>query len=70
MKFWENHVQNEFIVKFKELYESDWILIQEKYLEEERNTEPGKKHPMPHPDIYMKEMYRNFKKRRDSETKA
>ena len=52
--------EDEFIEKFKELYGSDWMLIQEKYEEEVRNTKPGKKHPMPHPDVYMKERYRNF----------
>jgi hypothetical protein len=61
--------ESEFIEKFKELYASDWKLIQQTYEEEEHNTKPWKNHPMPHPDIYMKEMYRNFKNRRDVETK-
>ena len=26
---------------------------------EEADTPPGKKHPMPPPEVYMKEMYRN-----------
>ena len=50
-----------FIKVFKETYPRDWERIQNKWLEEERQTPPGKKHPMQHPDVYMKEMYRNHK---------
>lgn len=50
-----------FISTFKQVYPKDWIRINEKWLEEENNTPPGKKHPMQHPDVYMKEMYRNHR---------
>ena len=56
-----NHTENSFIETFKSLYPEDWQRIQDKWLYEEQCTPPGKKHPMPHPDVYMKEMYRNHK---------
>lgn len=62
--------QDSFSDKFKEFYEKDWIIICNHYEEEIRNTKPGKKHPMPHPDIYIKEMYQHFKDRRDAEALA
>lgn len=53
--------EQSFIETFKLMYPEDWKLIQERWELEERNTPPGKKHPMQHPDVYMKEMYRNHK---------
>lgn len=53
--------EESFITAFKELYPADWSKINRKWQEEEMNTPPGKKHPMQHPDVYMKEMYRNHK---------
>ena len=52
-----------FISLFKEMYPNDWKLICEKWRSEEDTTPPGKKHPMQHPDVYMKEMYRNHRPR-------
>ncbi len=54
-----------FIERFKEMYPNDWVLIIEKWEAEERNTPHGKKHPMPRPDIYMKNMFRNAMSRRN-----
>ena len=56
-----------FISFFKLMYAEDWELIQEKWYDEEKNTPPGKKHSMPHPDIYMHEMYRNWSGRSKEE---
>lgn len=56
-----NYSETNFINLFKSLYPDDWIKICDKWLDEENNTPAGKKHPMQHPDIYMKEMYRNHK---------
>jgi hypothetical protein len=53
--------EENFINVFKTLYTDDWQQIQDLWLYEEHCTPPGKKHPMPHPDVYMKEMYRNHK---------
>ena len=55
------HTEANFINTFKELYPDDWQKIKDTWLYEEQCTPPGKKHPMQHPDIYMKEMYRNHK---------
>lgn len=56
-----NHTEEGFTTTFKSLYPADWRRIQDKWLYEEQCTLPGKKHPMPHPEIYMKEMYRNHR---------
>ena len=50
-----------FIATFKRLYPNDWLRINERWQLEEDSTPPGKKHSMQHPDVYMKEMYRNHK---------
>ena len=47
-----------FIKKFKEMFAGDWLRIKAKYAKEERDTKPGKKHPMPKPDTYMRNMYK------------
>ena len=52
-----------FIAAFKKLYSNDWLKINERWQFEEDNTLPGKGHPMQHPDVYMKEMYRNHRPR-------
>ena len=57
----DKHTEKTFINMFKEVYPSDWQQIQDRWLYEEQNTPNGKKHPMQHPDVYMKEMYRNHK---------
>lgn len=55
--------EENFIATFKQMYPKDWILINERWQLEEDSTPPGKKHSMQHPDVYMKEMYRNHKQR-------
>ena len=55
--------EENFIVAFKKLYPHDWLKINERWQLEEDSTPPGKKHSMQHPDVYMKEMYRNHKPR-------
>ena len=57
------HTEESFINTFKRLYPEDWQKIQDIWLYEEHCTPPGKKHPMQHPDVHMKEMYRNHKPR-------
>ena len=48
-----------FVERFKEEWPDDWKKIVEKFELEEADTPPRKKHPMPEPEVYMKEMYRN-----------
>lgn len=60
----ENTTETAFVEKFKEMYPKDWERIKAKYSEEERKTKPGKIHPMPHPDVYMKNMYNTAKAKR------
>lgn len=60
----DNITEEAFIAKFKEMYPKDWGKVQAKYAEEERKTKPGKTHPMPNPDVYMKNMYKVAVKKR------
>ena len=55
--------EESFIATFKRLYPNDWLRINERWQLEEDSTPPGMKHSMQHPDVYMKEMYRNHKPR-------
>ncbi len=48
----------EFKRLFKENYSDDWKKINAKYNKEERDTKPGKTHPMPEPDTYLHNMYK------------
>lgn len=48
---------------FREAYPSDWTKIVGRYEEEELATRPGKRHPMPEPEVYLREMYRNMRAR-------
>lgn len=67
----DNSTEEAFIAKFKEMYPKDWNKVQAKYAEEERKTKSGKTHPMPHPDVYMRNMYKvavNKRKQMDSES--
>ncbi len=54
--------EEDFIRTFKSLYPEDWQKIQDRWLCEEQDTPPGKKHSMQQPDVYMKEMYRNHRR--------
>lgn len=53
----------EFKDKFKEMYPEDWSKINKTYNKEERNTKPGKTHPMPHPEKYLENMFKVAKKK-------
>ena len=46
----------EFVKKFKELYPKDWARIEKNYRDHERKTKPGKSHPMPEPNQYLKRL--------------
>lgn len=52
--------KQEFKNKFKAMYPDDWnkVKVKAKFNKEERDTKPGKNHPMPHPDIYLSNMYK------------
>ena len=48
-----------FIAAFKTMYPTDWERICERWVAEEVAAGGNKGHPMQHPEVYMKEMYRN-----------
>ena len=54
----ENVSEENFVSKFKEMYPKDWQRVVSNYEKEERKTKPGKSHPMPSPDVYMRNMYK------------
>lgn len=53
---------DEFKKLFKELYPDDFAKIQMTFFKEERKDKKGKGHPMPHPDIYLSNMFKVAKK--------
>jgi hypothetical protein len=50
----DNYTQEEFISKFIEMYPKDWGKIEKSYQDHERKTKPGKSHPMPKPEQFLK----------------
>lgn len=56
--------QAQFAEKFKELYPKDWECIQKAYRDHERKTKPGKSHPMPTPEQYLKNCFNILSKPR------
>ena len=62
----EDITESRFVEKFKEMYPKDWEKVKAKYDEEERKTKPGKTHPMPYPDVYIKNMYINAVKKKET----
>jgi hypothetical protein len=50
----ESFSPEEFVEKFKELHPKDWEKIEKNYRKHERDTKPGKSHPMPEPSQYIK----------------
>ena len=61
-RFGSDADEETFVAAFKRLYPNDWLKINERWQLEEESTPPGKKHSMQHPDVYMKEMYRNHRR--------
>ena len=55
--------EERFAELFRETYPGDWAKIVERYEDEERTSRPGKGHPMPEPEVYLREMYRNMRAR-------
>lgn len=56
--------QEDFAVKFKEMHPKDWGRIQKAYRDHERKTKPGKTHPMPSPEQFLKNCYNTWAKAR------
>lgn len=50
---------DEFKSKFKIMFPKDWARIQSVYLKEEKADTKHKGHPMPHPEKYLENMYKN-----------
>ena len=54
-------MSNDFYERFKELFPKDWERIKKKYNKEEQETKEGKRHPMPHPTQYVKNLYNTYR---------
>ena len=50
----------DFVAKFQEMFPDDWGRIVRRYEAHERQTAPGKGHPMPEPRKYLLNMVKNF----------
>ncbi|MDD3173368.1 MAG: hypothetical protein PHF63_06880 [Herbinix sp.] len=53
--------EDEFKSAFIKEYPKEWEKINKTYAKEERNTKPGKNHPMPEPDTYLHNTYKVYK---------
>jgi len=60
----ENYVEKDFLDKFIATYPGDYRKCWNKYLKEERNTKPGKTHPMQHPDKHIKNALKSYLSRK------
>ncbi len=49
----ENYSEKDFLEKFIATYPADYRKCWNRYLKEERQTKPGKSHPMQHPDKHI-----------------
>ena len=56
----DSYTEEEFLSKFKKIYPDDYKKCMDKFLKEERNTKPGKSHPMQHPDHHIKAALRSY----------
>ena len=54
----------EFKEKFKSMYPKEWENVKRRYAEHESKDKKGKGHPMPHPEKYLDNMYKNAIKKR------
>ena len=50
----ENFSIEEFTSRFQEHYPKDWEKLEKSYRDHERKAKPGKGHPMPTPEQYLK----------------
>lgn len=58
-----------YATKFQEMYPEDWDKIVRRYNQHERQTPPGKTHPMPEPKQYLLNMVNNFLAKRTAAPK-
>lgn len=61
----DNYTLEEFIVRFQELFPNDWKKLEKSYRDHEKKTKPGKSHPMPTPEQYLKNALFVFEKKGD-----
>lgn len=59
-----NHSEEQFVIKFQELYPEDWEKIVKRYEAHERLTPEGKTHPMPPPQKYLTNAYKTVLKKK------
>lgn len=60
----ENYSEKDFLEKFIATYPDDYGKCWNKYRKEERQTKPGKSHPMQHPDKHIKNALKSYLSRK------
>lgn len=56
----DSYTEDEFLSQFKLIYPEEYKKCMAKFLKEERNTKPGKSHPMQYPDHHIKAALRSY----------
>lgn len=68
----DHYTEEVFLSHFKTTYPNDYDKCMKKFIKEERNTKPGKSHPMQHPDHHIKAALRSYlsrKQKNNNQTK-
>ena len=60
-----DYSENDFIEKFRELYQDDWNKIVKNYNQHLQKAKPGKPIPMPKPEQYLKNALKVWQKKID-----
>ena len=56
----DTYTEDDFLIRFKSIYAKDYDKCMLRFIKEERNTKPGKSHPMQHPDHHIKAALRSY----------
>lgn len=59
----EGYSENDFYEKFVEVYPKDYEKCRKVFLAEERQTKPGKTHPMQDPEKHIKNALKSYQSR-------
>jgi len=65
-KLSEDYSEDDFIVKFQEIYPEGWEKIEKRYRKHLRDGKPGKAIPMPEPRKYLLNALKVWKKKQEN----
>ena len=66
----EGYSEDDFLELFKKEYQEDYEKCWKVFLKEERDTKPGKHHPMQHPDKHIKNALKSYLSRNEHKQKG